>query len=61
METKLQYSNGVVEILGLYSSTENLYLAVVYRQPDDLAGGNRSTSTQLKDSLDKLQKSITDM
>ena len=61
MEVKLQFSNGVVEILGLYSSTENLFLAIVYRQPDDIAGGFRSTATQLKDALDNLQKSINEL
>ena len=45
IEVKLQYSNGVVEVLGLFSSSHNLFLAIVYRQPDDRAGGNRSTLT----------------
>ena len=31
METILGYSNGVVEILGLYSRAKNLLLLVVYR------------------------------
>ena len=39
MEVKLQYSNGVVEALGLFSSSHNLFLAIVYRQPGDRAGG----------------------
>ena len=38
MEVKLQFSNGVVELLGLYSSLDNLFLAIVYRQPNDVAG-----------------------
>ena len=41
MEVKVQYSNGVVEVLGLFSSTYNLFLAIVYRQPNDTAGGNK--------------------
>ena len=40
MEVKLQYSNGVVEVLGLFCASQNLFFAVVYRQPDDSAGGN---------------------
>ena len=39
MEVKLQYSNGAVEILGLYSSSENLFLGIVYRQPNDSTSG----------------------
>ena len=46
MEINLQFSNGVVEILGLYSKTENLYIAIVYRQPDDTSGGHKSTSAE---------------
>ena len=38
MEVRLQFSNGVVELLGLYSSLDNLFLAIVYRQPNDVAG-----------------------
>ena len=61
MEVKLQFSNGVIDLLGLYSSSENLIIAIVYRQPDDVAGGHRSTAKELKHAMDELQRSITDM
>ena len=31
METVINFSNGVVEVLGLYSKTKNLLLLVLYR------------------------------
>ena len=61
MEVKLQYSNGSVEILGLYSSSENLFLGIVYRQPDDSANGNPSTAKEFKPALDKLQAVFGDL
>ena len=48
VETILQYSNGVIEILGLYVKAKDLILVNLYRQPDDLAGGHRSTSVEFK-------------
>ena len=59
MEKILEYSNGVVEILGLYSRIDNLFIAVVYRQPDDVAGGNRSTETEFNSAFDKLSKVLS--
>jgi hypothetical protein len=32
METLMKFSNDVIEILGLYSSVENLFISVIYRQ-----------------------------
>jgi hypothetical protein len=61
MENVLDYSNGVVEILGLYSRIDNLFLAIVYRQPDDTIGGNRSTDSEFKPALDKLSKVLSDL
>ena len=60
-EVKLQYSNGAVEILGLYSSSENLFLGIVYRQPDDTANGNPSTAKEFKPALDKLQAVLSEI
>ena len=55
---KLRYSNG---ILGLYSARENLFLVVVYRQPDDSSGGNCSSINEFKPALDKIQAEITEI
>ena len=40
----LNYSNGAVEAIGLHIKLKNLLLIVMYRQPDDVTGGNRSSS-----------------
>ena len=61
MEVKLQFSNGVVELLGLYSSLDNLFLAIVYRQPNDVAGGNFSTINELQPAIEKLQTALADI
>ena len=58
---KLQFSNGKVEVLGLYSAVENIYIAVIYRQPNDSIGGHTSAAPQLRDALKKLQVSIDNM
>ena len=50
----LNYSNGVVEILGLYSRVKNLYIGVIYRQPDDRAGGFCSTEKEFYTAHSKL-------
>ena len=57
--TVASYSNGVIEIIGLYSKTKNLLLFVVYRQPDDIAGGHRSTQLEFKQALGKLEETLS--
>ena len=61
MEQLIDYSNGVVEILGLYSRVDNLFIAVIYRQPDDVLGGNRSTGSEFKLALDRLNKVMSEI
>ena len=61
MEVALDYSNGVVEVLGLYSRADNLFLAVVYRQPDDPTGGNRSTIAEFKPAVTKLSNILSEL
>ena len=53
-EYSLVFSNGVVEILGLNCPSENLFIAVIYRQPNDTVGGHISTYAELKPALAKL-------
>ena len=60
-ETKIAYSDGVVEVLGLHSPSENLFIAIMYRQPDDSKGGYTSKSKELKTALSKLAKVISDI
>ena len=61
METVINYSNGVVELLCLYSKIHNMYIAVVYRQPDDRVGNHRSTETEFLPIMDKLSESLASL
>ena len=61
MEIMINYSNGVVELLGLYSKAKNIFIAVIYRQPDDKAGGHRSTEKEFQLALNKLNNSLSDL
>ena len=58
-EPILGYSNGVIEVLGLYNKSRNLLIFAVYRQPDDRVGGNRSTAAEFKLSLEEIKKVIS--
>ena len=48
MEKIVEFSNGVVELLGLYSKKKNILVAVIYRQPEDIKVGHRSTHKELQ-------------
>ena len=58
MEKDISFSNGVVEVLGLYSRPDNLYIVVVYRQPGDNAGGNPSGPTEFNSALTKIMAGL---
>ena len=49
----INFSNGAVEILGLYIKVKNLVLITVYRQPDN-RNGHRSIHVHFKEALEKL-------
>ena len=57
----LDYSNGVVEILCVYSQKENIVIATVYRQPDDSAHGRSSANTEFKSAVNKLTVAINNI
>ena len=59
MDTVISFSNSVIETLGLYSKTNNLLIIVVYRQPDDIGGGHRSTDVEFKQALSKLEETLS--
>ena len=61
MEVDLSYSNGVIEILGLYSKADNIYIGVVYRQPNDPTGGNKSGLAEFKSALSKLKQKLDEL
>ena len=48
-----------MECLCLYSHLENLMIVAVYRQPDDINNGYRSTSVELSQALEKAHSIVT--
>ena len=50
-EVVINYSDGVIEMLGIYVKSSDLLLVVLYRQPDDIVGGHRSTSVECAKAL----------
>ena len=61
MEIVVNFSNGVVELLALYSKVHNLYIATIYRQPDDIVGNHRSTDKEFQQAIDKLKTSLSSL
>ena len=53
-EVLLEYSSGVIEALCLKIKCMHLIVCAVYRQPDDLTGGNRCTSLEFSQLLESL-------
>ena len=51
VETVINFSNVVVEVLGLYSKTKNFLLLVLYWQPNDVISGHRSTHLEFKQEV----------
>ena len=58
VETILSFSNGVVEVLCVYSKALHLVLCVVYRQPDDTTHGYPSRNKEFKAALQKIEHAI---
>ena len=56
-EPTLTYSNGAVDIIAIYSSTENLHLACVYRQPDNQI--QRSISKEFRQAMKQLNDALS--
>ena len=52
--TIFNFSNEVIDVLGLHIKLKNLVLIILYRQPDNKVGGNRSTNVHFKEALGKL-------
>ena len=50
-EVVINYSDGVIEMLGIYVKSSDLLIVVLYRQPDDIVGGHRSTSVECAKAL----------
>ena len=57
-EQVISHSDGNVEACGVYSKSENIFIVVLYRQPDDRKGGNRSTEQQFLQVTNSIQNFI---
>ena len=55
-EVTFQFSNGVIESIGVYISSLNLLVLNTYRQPNDVLGKHRSTSEELKPLIKALDE-----
>ena len=55
----LNFSIGVIEVLGIHCKAQNLVLIAVYRQPDDTVGNHRSTSREFRQALDAIRESLS--
>ena len=60
-EKTIAFSNGTVELLCIHSRPENLLIANIYRQPDDIIGDHRSTAKEFNEAIKKLEKHINDI
>ena len=60
-EIVLQYSTGVIEALVLKIRSLNMLVCLIYRQPNDAAGGNESTSAQFIELLQALTEEINSL
>ncbi|HAO14984.1 MAG TPA: hypothetical protein DDE71_05440, partial [Tenacibaculum sp.] len=50
--------NEAIEVLGLHIKVKNLILIILYRQPDNRAGGHPSTHVHFKEALDILHEAF---
>ena len=57
-EVLLHFSNGVIEALCVHVHQLNLVLCTVYRQPDDITGGNRSKAAEFSTFMASLSEVI---
>ena len=60
-EIVLEYSTGVIEALVLKIRSLNMLVCLIYRQPNDAAGGNESTSAQFIELLQALTEEINSL
>ena len=60
-EISLEYSSGVIEALALKIPSLNMLVSLIYRQPNDAAGGNISTSAQFSELLQTLTGEINSL
>lgn len=58
-KTILEYSSGVIEILGVEIKSLELVLFVAYRQPDDPKGGYRSNSAEFKIAMRQITELLS--
>ena len=60
-EQIFNFSSGVIEAVGVHIPKLSTVMIVVYRQPDDTVGNNRSTSREFKCLIRKLEACLDDL
>ena len=60
-EVLFEFSNGTIEAICLSIKQLNLVICTIYRPPDNVQGGNRSTSTELKDLFSQLTRALEEL
>ena len=60
-ENIIEYSDGVIGILGIHIKDINLVIIVIYRQPDDEVNNHRSTSTQFGKAIKVINDALEDL
>ena len=57
----IEYTDGVIEIVGIHIRSINMVVIVVYRQPDDMVNNHRSTSEQFGKAMKHINKKLEDL
>ena len=60
-EPIIQYTDGVIEIVGIHIKSLNMVIIVVYRQPDDDINNHRSTSMQFGKAMKHISEKLDDL
>lgn len=58
-EVIFNFSSGVIEAIGVHIKSMDLLVINVYRQPDDIAGGHRSTNVEFKQFTSQLRDTMS--
>ena len=57
----LQFSNDATDILCVNVPSRNVFIGIIYRQPDNSSQGHPSTNKELSEVLDKLNEALTNL
>ena len=57
----LKFSNDAVDILCVHVPSRNVFISIIYRQPDNSSKGHPSTNRELSEVLNKLNETLTNL